>query len=255
MLANYHAHTVRCRHAQGDEETYIQCAISRGFQIFGFSDHTPQFFPGDYYSHMRMYPEQLSDYCDTVRSLQNSYRGQLEIPLGLEVEYYPAIFHELIPRIQDQGIEYMILGQHWLENEMNSPYAGTLTEDESFLQRYCDQVIAAMDTGLFTYVAHPDIVGFVGDRRIYHKHMRRLCRAAKETNTPLEINFLGISEKRLYPNPQLWEIVAEEGCSVILGMDAHRPEHILDPEPEKLALSMVETYQLNLLKTVPFKKP
>lgn len=254
MIANYHTHTVRCRHAQGDEETYLQNAMARGFRIFGFSDHTPQWFPGDYYSTMRMYPEQLQEYCDTVRSLQMRYKGHLEIPLGLEVEYYPAVFDELIQRLQDQGIEYILLGQHWIYNEFDGPYAGTPTEDEQILRQYCDQTIAAMETGLFTYLAHPDLIGFVGDRKTYESHMRRLCRGSKDTNTPLEINFLGISEKRRYPNPAFWEIAAEEGCKVVLGIDAHCPEHVLNINAEEEAMELVRRYGLNLLEALPLKK-
>ena len=254
MIANYHTHTPRCRHAWGDEEAYIESAIRRGLKIFGFSDHTPQWFPGSYYSRMRMYPQELPEYCATVRNLQKEYAGQLEIPLGLEVEYYPAIFPELISRLQDQGVDYLLLGQHWIGNEMDEPYSGAPTEDESTLQRYCDQAIAAMETGLFTYLAHPDLICFLGDRKIYENHMRRLCRAAKDTNTPLEINFLGIVSGRNYPDERLWELAAEESCQVIFGIDAHCPEHVPDLAPEAKARQIVDQFGLELLETVPLRK-
>ena len=67
MIANYHSHTTRCNHAKGTEEEFVRCALERGLKIFGFSDHTPQYFSGDYYSFMRMRPEQLEDYCATDR--------------------------------------------------------------------------------------------------------------------------------------------------------------------------------------------
>ena len=254
MIANYHTHTPRCRHAWGDEQAYIENAILRGLKIFGFSDHTPQWFPGSYYSRMRMYPQELSEYCATVRSLQKEYAGQLAIPLGLEVEYYPAIFPELIIRLRDQGIDYLLLGQHWIGNEMDEPYSGAPTEDESILRRYCDQAIAAMETGLFTYLAHPDLICFTGDRTIYDAHMRRLCRAAKTTNTPLELNFLGISGNRNYPDMRLWALAAEEDCQVVLGIDAHCPEHVLDLAPETKARQIVDQFGLKLLETVPLRK-
>ena len=105
MIANYHTHTPRCRHANGTEESYVQTAIQGGLKILGFSDHTPYCFPEGYYTHMRMYPHQLPEYCDTVRALQKKYADQLQIHLGLEVEYYPAFFPDLLPRLRDQGIE------------------------------------------------------------------------------------------------------------------------------------------------------
>ena len=134
MIANYHSHTTRCNHAKGTEEEFVRRAIDRGMNIFGFSDHTPQYFSGDYYSFMRMRPEQLEEYCVTVRQLKKKYAGQLEIPLGVEAEYYPGTWKELLPRLRDAGIEYLIMGQHWVGNEQNEPYTGHPTADENLLE-------------------------------------------------------------------------------------------------------------------------
>lgn len=255
MLANYHTHTPRCRHAVGDEREYVENAIQRGLQIFGFSDHAPQWFGVDgYYSHMRMYPQQLSEYCAAVRSVQAAYKEQIRIPLGLEVEYYPDIFPELLSRIRDEGIEYMLLGQHWTGNEYGEPYAGRPTTDEKQLAQYCRQAMQALETGLFTYFAHPDLIYFVGDVGVYRHHMRQLLRTANETETPVEINLLGIQSGRHYPNPVLWELAAEENCRVILGIDAHDPSFVLETQYEQKALELVKTYSLNLIDSVPLRK-
>ena len=48
MIANYHTHTWRCRHADGTEREYVETAIEAGLKILGFSDHTPQVYPGGY---------------------------------------------------------------------------------------------------------------------------------------------------------------------------------------------------------------
>lgn len=253
MIANYHAHTTRCNHAVGTEAEYVESAISRGLKIFGFSDHTPQYFPGGYCTFMRMRTYELPDYCATVRRLQKEYRDRLQIHLGLEVEYYPAIWGNLIPRLQDMGVEYMILGQHWLGNELGEPGSSAPTEDVHLLQRYCRQVMDAMQTGKITYMAHPDLIHFVGDRKTYQHQIRDLCRVSKETCTPLEINLLGIANNKHYPNEAFWEVVAEEGCQAILGIDAHAPDQIRSLEPEKKALELVGRFDLNLLQTVPLK--
>ena len=133
MIANYHTHTWRCNHAVGREEDYVKTAIDQGFRILGFSDHSPYFFPGSYYSGIRMYPEQLKDYCDTVLSLRKQYGDRIRIPLGLELEYYPDCLPELLPFLKDHGIEYLLLGQHFLHNEVNSPYSGRATSDTGIL--------------------------------------------------------------------------------------------------------------------------
>ena len=253
MIANYHTHTPRCRHAQGDEALYVRNALERGLKIFGFSDHTPQFFPGDYYSFMRMYPEELPGYCDTIRNLQQQYRHQLEIPLGLEAEYYPGTWKELLPRLQDAGIEYLILGQHWLGNEQGEHGSGGATTDETLLRRYVRQVITGLETGKFSCLAHPDLFRFVGEPQVYHRHMRELCRFARQADIPLEINLAGLTVGKHYPRRDFWELAAEEGCKAILGLDAHTPEQITDLAPEEAALEMVRLMGLELIHTLELK--
>lgn len=240
MIVNLHTHTPRCNHAEGAEEEYIRHALQGSLKTLGFSDHTPYWFPGDHYTHMRMRPEQLMEYADTVRALQKTYADKLDIRLGLEVEYYPAFFPDLLPRLRDAGIEYILLGQHWCGNEIGEPYNGRPTRDETLLAGYCDQVIEAMETGLFTYVAHPDLLHFVGDDKVYTRHVQRLCKAAKGCNMPLEINLLGLREDRQYPKRLFWEMAAEENCTVVIGSDAHRPCDVVDRETENNALTMIK---------------
>ena len=254
MIANYHTHTPRCRHANGTEEEYVRAAIDGGLQILGFSDHTPFWFPEGYYTHMRMYPDQLGEYCDSVRRVQSAYTDKIKIHLGLEVEYYPAFFNDLLPRLRDQGIEYMLLGQHWVGNEMGEPYSGYATESKEHLLRYCDQVIEAMETGLFTYLAHPDLMNYVGDEKTYDLQMRRICKTAKQCAMPLEINLWGMHCKKHYPNDRFWRLAAEEGNDVVIGCDAHEAWSVHYPEKETLALEIVKKYDLNLLETVELRK-
>lgn len=242
MIANYHTHTWRCNHASGAEERYVEAALSRGLKTLGFSDHTPYFFPGDYYSGFRMRPEQLPDYCRTVLELRNMYAGRIEIPLGLELEYYPDLLPRLLPVLRDHGIEYLLLGQHFIGNEIDEHYSGLPTADEEILRRYCHQTMDAMNTGLFSYFAHPDLLFFTGSETAYRRNMTELAREAKSCGIPLEMNLLGIREGRNYPNPMFWEIAAEEGCSVILGCDAHAPEHLLEEKAEPKARELLSCF-------------
>lgn len=250
MIANYHTHTPRCKHAQGTEEEYVRCAIQAGLEILGFADHTAYPFPPSYHSSFRMELEELPGYADAVRAVQKQFAPQIHIHLGVEAEYYPLYFSDMLSLLRDNGVEYMILGQHMIGNEIDEPYCGVPAGEADKLVRYCDQSIEAMHTGLFTYFAHPDLFHFVGERKVYQTQMRRICQAAKQCNLPLELNLLGLHGNRHYPNPAFWEVVAEEGNAVILGMDAHQPEFLLDADIEHRALSMVRQYGLNLIRAV-----
>lgn len=256
MIANYHTHTFRCGHAEGGERDYIERALQRGLQILGFSDHTPyDFFDSEPRNRpMRMKPEELPGYAASLRALAEEYRDRIEIRLGVEAEYYPKYFSRLLELLRENGVEYMILGQHFLGNEIGDAYTGRPTLDRKQLSRYVSQTVEALETGLFSYFAHPDLIRFIGSRSAYEREMRALCRAALETGTPLEINLLGVREGRHYPNERFWQLAAEEGNPVILGCDAHHPDDLLDREAETKALALVERLGLKLLDTVPIRQ-
>ena len=256
MIANYHTHTYRCGHAQGEEREYVQQAIAGGIKLLGFSDHTPyDFFDSQPRNRpMRMMPEELPDYAESVRALAGEFRDRIEIHLGVEAEYYPRYFPRLLELLRENGVEYMILGQHFLGNEIGDVYSGRLTLDRNLLERYVSQTAEALETGLFTCFAHPDLIRYAGSADVYEQQMRRLCRAAMKADTPLEINLLGIREGRHYPNERFWRLVAEEGNAVILGCDAHRPGEVCDRASEEKARALVERFGLNLLDSTAIRR-
>ena len=135
MIANYHTHTWRCLHASGTEREYVENAIQGGLRILGFSDHTPMPYPDGYVSNVKMLPDQLEDYVDTVLKLKQEYRDDIEIRLGLEVEYYPALFEALLELVRPYPIEYFLLAQHYLGNEIGEPYCGAPTDSPEILSR------------------------------------------------------------------------------------------------------------------------
>ena len=253
MTANYHTHTWRCRHAAGSEEEYVKNAIRAGLEILGFSDHAPYIFPNGYYSTFRMELDQLPGYVDTVLSLREDYGDQIEIPLGLEIEYYPRHLPELLPILRDQPLDYVILGQHFVNNEYDAPYNGVGTRDEALLRQYVRQTCDAMHTGLFTYFAHPDLINFQGSAQLYRHHMRDICREARACGMPLEFNLLGLSCGKNYPNRIFWEMAAEAGCDVVLGRDAHDPEALLDEKTEEQALQILTSLGISPIKTVKLR--
>lgn len=255
MKANYHTHTWRCMHAVGKEREYVERAIEGGLQILGFSDHTPYPYPDGYHSRIRMGMDELEDYVRTVLDLKQEYRDDIEIHLGLEVEYYPAYFEALQKAAGAYPVEYFLLAQHFLGNEIGEIYAGDRTDEEQVLKRYCAQVVEAMETGFFTYLAHPDLLHFTGENAVYEEHMRMVCRRAKQLEIPVEINFLGISDHRHYPDERFWKIAGEEECSVVFGADAHSPAAVWNPKALRAAEEMVRKYDLHLLETVSFRRP
>lgn len=255
MKENYHTHTWRCMHARGTEREYVESAIEGGLEVLGFSDHTPYPYPDGYVSGMRMRVDQLEDYVDTVLALKAQYRDDIEIHLGLEVEYYTDYFPQLQRLVADYPVEYFLLAQHCVGCEIGGVWSGAPTDDEAALHRYCLETAAAMETGYFTYFAHPDLFRFTGSDEIYTREMRALCRQAKKLAMPLEINFLGLYEGRHYPDQRFWKIAGEEKCDAVFGVDAHCPEVLRRSQEYEEARKLVRRYGLHLIETVELRPP
>lgn len=249
MLANYHTHSYHCRHADGRPADYAEAAVQGGLQILGFSDHVPYPFGNGHVSGFRMPTEETEQYVREIGEVRAQYAGRLTVYTGYEAEYYPAHFTDMLRHIEQFGYDYLILGQHFLQNEYDGE-PSMAVHDERGLKAYVDQTVEAMQTGAFLYMAHPDMVGYRADEAVFSREMRRLCAAARECDMPLEFNLLGFREKRIYPYAPFWRLAAEEGCRVVLGCDAHTPRYTGDPETVQAALAA-----LSQLGIVPVELP
>lgn len=253
MIANYHTHTHRCHHAYGCEWQYVERAIAGGLKILGFADHTP--WPGDATRPgVRMKEHQLAEYIETIETLRRIYGDRIELKIGLEAEYFPDEFEGLMELLKKSGkVEYLILGQHYHTDEKKTPVSKRFWDEET-LERWVDNMIEAMHTGKYLYVCHPDVVHFVGLPRIYKKHMKRLCKAAKECNLPLEINGQGLRAGSHYPNRRFWKLAGKMGCKAVIGMDAHRPSGICDEGELAILRGIAEKYGLEILDELEIKE-
>ena len=227
MKANYHTHTVRCRHASGTEREYIETAIARGLTDLGFSDHCPMPFPTEYRSTHRMDVEEFPEYMETLLALRKEYTDRINIHIGLEVEYYPLVFPEFLKLIAPYPVDYLILGQHFLDNEFDShSHCNLPTDSEERLAAYAAQVSEALETGAFSYFAHPDMFNFTGDDATFRKYMMPVLQIAKRMNIPVEYNLLGLAHDRCYPTRRLFRLAADMGVPIIIGCDAHEPNRV-----------------------------
>ena len=248
MEYNFHTHTYRCGHADGDDEEYVRRAIECGIKHMGFSDHAPFVFPDGYESHYRVKTPDIQGYFDSLGAIREKYNDKIEIKIGFEMEYYPEYFEKMLENVKNIGAEYLILGQHYIGNEHPNACASVKeTDSAELLSIYVDSVCSAIDSSAFTYVAHPDIINFVGEDKIYTEQMRKICSRSLKSDIPLEINFLGIRQGRHYPNPRFWEIAGDVGCPVTFGCDAHTPANAFDEKSLAAAEWLVRKYKLKYI--------
>ena len=233
MLASYHTHTYRCKHATGTEEEYILKAIAEGIKILGFSDHAPMPYKNGYVSYYKMHPDELGDYFSTLLSLKDKYKDQIDIKIGLETEFYESIWEDCLDFWSSYPVDYLILGQHFVPEEIRGTdmYSGFPSADKERLRLYTDTVIKAIRTGKISCIAHPDLLNYCGiDTDFYLDECQRLIKEAVRLDIPIEFNLLGLKAERNYPNIPFWAIAEECGAMTIIGCDSHAVSQVANPD-------------------------
>ncbi len=253
MLTNYHTHSSLCDHADGQPYEYAAVAINNGLSILGFSDHTPYPFPDGYKSGFRIQLENTEKYVTAVNNTKEKFRDKIDIYLGYEAEYYPKFFDKMLKHIEGYGYDYLILGQHFINNEYDGVWSGAPT-DENGLKIYISQLIEAIKTGMFSYIAHPDLINYREDETVFRKETERLLDACLIYDIPLEFNLLGFRENRHYPYSVFWEEVGKSDCKTVIGWDAHSPQFAGDNEIYKKALTELKKYGITPIEKIKLKK-
>ena len=258
---NYHTHTMRCNHAFDTDEEMVLAAREGGFSELGFSDHSCWNYSSRFRSSIRMELQEFDGYYESVQQLKEKYQNQIKIYVGLECEYFPMYMEWLEKFIKEKKLDYIILGNHFDTTDEYGRYYGIACEDDRMLHKYVDDCIAGLESGLYTYLAHPDL--FMRGRRNFdafaRKESERLCLWCKEHRIPLEYNLEGIrmGKRRnieMYPYAEFWKLAAEIGNDAIIGVDAHEAESLRETEAYQYAVSRLAELGMNRIIELPIKK-
>jgi histidinol-phosphatase (PHP family) len=241
MKASYHTHTYLCGHAQGRVSDYLMEAQKAGADALGFSDHCP--FPEDgrdNWSDIRMPYSLAPMYCKDVRERANEV--SFPVYLGFECEWdseYSDWYTKIL--LGELGADYLVLGSHWLTTKNDSQlhkYVPTITEKSEF-HDYITQTIEAVESGIFTFIAHPDLPmahGLEWDDYVA-KEFERLIDSCVKNKLPMEVNGLGMNKPMVkkadgtmryqYPVDEFWKMAKEKQAIIICNSDAHSPDAVI----------------------------
>jgi len=257
MKTNYHTHTSRCGHAVGSDEAYIEAAIAQGYDVLGFSDHVPWPYTSGYtHTHVRMTIDRLDEYVASMREMKKKYAGQIDLKIGFECEYFPAYMGWLAEMKDAMKLDYLILGNHYDGSDETGMYFGN-AKTAAELRRYVEMTEKGVMTGLFAYLAHPDL--FMRRYGRFDENCRAaakdLCAACRAQRLPMEYNLhdryrLGPMNRDGYPHPAFFEIALSEGIEVIAGLDAHEPQEIADPTQWKIAKEELKVFGDRKLESI-----
>ena len=105
-LQNLHTHTTYCDGTLPPEEMVL-AAIKKGCASLGFSEHS--YVPFD--EHYSMTPEMTASYVRDINALKPKYKNDIEVYLGLEIDYYTAW------KPEPGTLDYVIGTAHYLKTE------------------------------------------------------------------------------------------------------------------------------------------
>ncbi len=180
----------------------------------------------------------IDEYEAAVRQAARE-QPDLTVLLGMECDWQPE-FHgffrdELLGR---RGYDYLIGACHSVD--IDGEWIGSfdrLTTTRA-LSVYAQACVASIESGLFAFIAHPDVIG--GSQLHWTNETaacaRDICAAAAACKVPLELNANGLRKafvhgdeglRSVYPWAPFWAVAAEHGVEVVLNSDAHQPEHVL----------------------------
>lgn len=226
---NLHTHSFYCGHGSGEIHEYFDCARKEGFSILGFSEHCP--FPDGTYGTTRMAFDKMCSYESDVNGLKGD--EETSVILGYECDYLPewnGYFEDLKERV-----DYLVSGTHFMLRENGdriSPFSLSFSRKD--IPIYAKLYIKAMETGLFDFMAHPDVflLNYKWDEDA-KAASRDIIEAAVDLDMPLEINSNGIvkaeesgMDEYGYPNANFWSLAREYGVKAVVSSDAHKVENL-----------------------------
>jgi len=225
MLIDLHNHTPLCKHATGTPEEYIQKAIEKGIEVYGFADHAPMEFDYKY----RMGFNEMDEYEKKIISLSQKY-DNIKILLGYEVDFTPVIDK----RVLERNVDYLIGSVHFLDNwgfdnpEFIKEWHNRDVED--IYEEYFSLIEKMANSKLFNIVGHIDLVKVFGHKP--EKNIKDIAKnaikAIKKADMAVEINTAGLRKpvKELYPSDEILQMLLEEKIDITFSSDAHSPQQV-----------------------------
>ncbi len=278
MLTNYHTHCEFCD-GKATAAVMAQTARDHGFSILGFSSHAP--LPFDTAWNLRL--ARLPEYVDTIRALGRQHAPDMQVLVGLEVDYIEGLCGPADGKFRDAGLDYTIGSTHYVtpggvagpESLVpgptgNPPFGFTVDESEPRFERdlahfyggdiqrlvddYYAAVAASVKAGGFDILGHMDLIRknnggqsrFNEGSERYRAAVMQVVDALPGTGIIVEINTGGMARgKTDTPYPSLWILkeLKARSVPVCVNADAHAPEHLLAHRDAGLRLAAEAGYR------------
>ena len=253
-LTNYHSHCSFCD-GRAPFEEFVKEAIRQGFYSYGVSSHAPLPFPTQW----TMEWGQMEAYLDEFKNLRSKYADEIELYVGLEIDYLNEESNPSVARFTELPLDYRIGSVHLLYDAAGevvdidcSPAVFKERVDRHFngdvlrvVRMYFDRLFRMVELGGFDILGHADKMHYNAscyhpgllDEPWYEALMKDYFSLVASRGYLVEINTKAYdSLGTFYPNSRYWELMKEYQIKILVNSDAHYPERINAGRMEALRL-------------------
>lgn len=204
-----------------------------GCEYIGISEHGPRFNHRAPYR--SLYFCEFDRYFDTLDEIKLEFKGAAEVLTGLELDYNEWMVEHYRDLLPELPLDFIVGSVHtvkdWVMGVDDSFEESSLSglDSAGVYEAYFEELMNAARTGLFDFIAHPDLVkrylprlGFAypaNPAPIYQRavEMLRACEVGIEINTRGLLSAAG----EYYPNDDFLRECAHAGIPLTIGSDSH----------------------------------
>ncbi len=245
--SNYHSHCTFCD-GRASMEDFVKFALAKGMKKYGFSSHAPLPF----LTMWTMKEDDFFDYNAEFLRLKRKYQGQIDLFLGLEVDYihnYSSIRNTFF---QDKTFDYLIGSIHYVDKIPNGRFwniDGDLKTFDNGLQKIFDGDIKEavkrffevskfmIETGGFDILGHMDKIALNARKytdfnlkdKWYIQLVEETLELARLKGIMVEINTKSFFDKGFtFPHQQHFGFINDMQIPMVVNSDCHYPTNVTD---------------------------
>ena len=229
-------------------EDFVRFAIAKGVKKYGFSSHSPLPFHTSWNMNLDDFPY----YKQEFYRLKEKYQTEIELFLGLEVDYIQDVFDATSDLYNTDEFDYKIGSVHYLDplpeggffsvdgkfynfqKRLNEIYEGDI---RTAVNRFFEISSNMIEIGGFDIVGHADKIAQNGmNCTAFNKTdswyvilVNDFLQLIKNKGLMLEINTKSFLELGItYPDVQFFPIIKELEIPIMVNSDCHYPDKVLD---------------------------
>ncbi len=254
MIIDGHVHTPFCPHGTRDTlKQYLENAIFLNYESISFTEHAP--LPEGFEDPVptkdsAISLENMDSYIQTLQEVQETYKKDINVHIGLEVDYIEGYEKEIEDFLNTYGpmLTDSILSVHFLQSKEGyicldygldafKQLVDQLGSVDAVYERYFKTVSKSISADLGTY--KPQRIGHMTLVRKFQQEyptptpfdqtIDQLLENIKDQHYSLDVNSAGIRKPyclESYPPEPVIEKAKEKGIHLVYGSDAHKAEDL-----------------------------